>query len=246
MRIVLAASLALVLTGTGSAFAGSHANIASNTCWGAGGTNSASFACNSNSGSNIFYISVVGPLSLPQLTQVNVGFYVQVQPAVLPPWWLVQTSGCRAGAAFVDFAPGNMDGACPDIWGGIPPDVIVTVQNGVGAPSRLRVLGSALIPDGAVTDVEADANTELNVCRLVLTHAKSAGTGSCPGCNVAACFAIGYVELMESGGLGGADVYPGATGNWWVNWNGGFPSGTCQFATPVRNRTWGAVKSLYR
>ena len=72
------------------------------------------------------------------------------------------------------------------------------------------------------------------------------GTGSCSGCSSTACLVFNSVTLKRLPGASVTDILisdPASSANW-AFWQG--TVGVDCAAVPVRNHTWGALKSLYR
>jgi hypothetical protein len=77
----------------------------------------------------------------------------------------------------------------------------------------------------------------------------SAGIPVCAGCGLDACIVLNQVELYQTVGSPGGDIVMLRTEGirQFVTWQGGEIGGNgCPASVPVRNTTWGAIKSNYR
>ncbi len=231
-------------------------------CAGDGYIGDHSFACDVNTGEETIVASVIfrdGPR-----TNVAglVGFIdVTLTSPTLPSWWLVKTGECRSGAVtVVTDALGDSPGCLA--WAGTTPVVAVydIARGGFYDPNQMVIQVATVVPAGS--EVALGANTEYQLFRVRITHAKSAGAGACAGCAVPACIGFGQLELAMLGG--DTETFAGA-GLDAVTWQGAYVSAyptrlhdpptpglhdnflQCTLPpVPARNRTWGTIKSLYR
>ena len=79
--------------------------------------------------------------------------------------------------------------------------------------------------------------------KLSINSAKTVGTGACDGCLDPVCIVLNEIKLTQPVGVGNYRLQNPAL-SYYATWQGGVVSGGCPAATPARNRTWGAVKSL--
>jgi hypothetical protein len=88
---------------------------------------------------------------------------------------------------------------------------------------------------------------------LLIDHQKTVGTASCGGCTSAACLNLISINV-KTADLANHVLLTGPANGFdseWASWQGGggvVVNGIagCDGATPTRQRTWGAIKSLYR
>ena len=242
-----------------------------NVGWGDSPTNGAptthAFACASDAGSSTLVFSLVPATDLVGVTAflldltASVGDGVACDPlpdgsgCVPPPlpayWDLTPGTGCRAGviSASLDFtaAPYANSALVTDPWHGgaallLTPWVVLAKvggSNGYQQPytvGRCQVVGN--LPAGS--SVNLLAGHEYYFATVTIQHAKSA-PGGCEGC----CAAVRIDPLLEialtdhsvaviSQSLSGPALWQGAQG-----------SLACS-SVPVRQRTWGSLKSAYR
>lgn len=211
-------------------------NFGVSTCGPAAG-HSAAFACDRNDGADKYVGSFVAPFAVPKLLGMTAAVLVCFPTNTLPDWWrLYQAGSCRQTSASADFV--SPPGTCVDYW-----------STAGGATGGLvgywpAANGFELWIDGVVDSAQAGPivrGTEYFVFRLTVDHAGSSGAGACAGCDAPGSILFAGLTLHRMGdydiGFGNADRSNVVT------WQGG---GNGCYALPVRNRTWGAIKSLYR
>lgn len=205
-----------------------------------------SFACDVNTGQDLLWISFVPPAGITALTGIETKLELQTEAATLPPWWQFQTGGCRAtvGIALVTSTP-EAPSTCAAPW----------ITNGIGGFGfPLSQPGPGRTPLWMVTAVDVPsygpltAGVEYHHAAIAVKHARTVGTTTCAGCDVGVCIALVNVRLVEDYAV---DPYPV---DLWekldrttVLWQPtGTPPAECFQSVPVKNRTWGSIKSLYR
>lgn len=212
---------------------------------GSAGTNARTFACNTNSGSESLILSFKPANATDAIYQFETSLAIGYQDfSLMPDWWsLVPVTGCRRGSLTASAGFSSAGGACEDPWLGQGfATVTVTPLNIMdGALRRLRVNVVAAVPLSAATPL--DPATEYFAARLTLNHQKTVGTGACAGCAQSMCIAF---NSSTSYTVANPDS-PTRTALWTdfgesVVWNG---TESCERLVPVRNATWGAIKSLY-
>jgi hypothetical protein len=215
----------------------SELSLSWDRCSAAGVSNKA-FICNTNAGADTLVVSYAPPFSLSKVAYAEVYIGVCFQDSSVPPWWQVlSAAGCRSGALTIERA-GSGSG-CSPIWS---PDASVTTQivPGFGTPSNgFRFVPTVTLLDTALArDFVVGQKYEL--LRLAVGHSKSVGAGACTGCAIGAKFELVYVRVFNTTGGGWGEGAFSSTVTWQE------PSTECQLITPVKNRTWGQLKSLYR
>ena len=242
MKKILTLAAALMVFGASASMA-SGLNLNWSNC-SDGGVKSLTFACTSNSGSQTLFASIVLPTAMPQFAATSAIIDVAVDGGAIPAWWQVLAGQCRAGAIGITFDPLNIGGNCLDLWGGNANLSVFQVQPGVNGPDKIRLNSGAAVPAGSELALAADG-TELSICKVTITRAKSTGTGSCAGCANGACIVFNEAKLQQPAGIGDFTVTNAATaGSNFVTWQSGVA--LCPLPTPAQNRTWGAVTNLYR
>jgi hypothetical protein len=235
----LAVTAALLVVGVATASAGGL-NLSWNEC-GTTGVSSKTFACTSNATVGTMYASAVAPQQMDQLNGEESEMQLQTNQAVLSPWWMIQTGGCRQGAVTANF-DFTSNSACLDPWLGAASGGINYVA-GFGGANRAQIRTVAAIAGStAITGTD-----EYYFFKVTLLGIKTVGNGSCAGCLDGACIVFTSLKLTEPLGVGDFTI-TNPLDRQYVTFQagGGSVTGGCPAATPTKNRTWGSVKSLYR
>ena len=237
------ANLALATLATPPTFA-QGINLFWDDCGGLGnGTINKSFACDANSGTPFtMVLSAYPPVEMPQFVAIDATIDALVNGASLPAWWQMGTGQCRANAMTANCEPTTFGTlGCLDIWDGAS---VVTISQVMSAPVawgfRFRI--AAAVPEPSPITVD-EVGEELVVGLVRISRTKTVGATACAGCYVGACFVASQVRLQQSSGIGDVYLTQPAVGNW-VQFNGGTGYYNCY--VPAVNRTWGAIKTLYR
>jgi hypothetical protein len=244
MKTIVALAAALMILGASASVAATGGlNLFWNGC-SDGGVSTQVFACNTNSGlAFTMYASLILPQDMPFFASSTAIIDVTFSSASIPAWWQVLTGQCSANRVSESYDSASFATNCPNIWLGEANLSVFQVQQGVShGPNSIRLNGGAAVPAGSELYHVADG-TELVVCKVSIFRTKTVGTGSCAGCNIGACFVLNECKLYEPGDYGDCTITAPAVSNF-VTWQAGAPS--CPGATPSQNRTWGAVKNLYR
>lgn len=172
---------------------------------------------------------------------------IQHQAATLPDWWrLAKVGDCRSDylSASGDF---TLNAGCSDPWLG---QAVAEVQaynagepRGGGGQVRIKAV-CGVVPALAAT---LDATSVYYGLKLVIQNTRSTGAGVCAGCREGACLVLNSIEVERTARAPGGDLFlatPGPNNANWARWQGGV--GADCALVPVRNVTWGSVKSLYR
>jgi len=220
---------------------------------GAAGPSLRTFACGTNSGSDLLVVSFVPPDGVTQMNGLSAAMQVifpMGTPA--PSWWAI--GGCRPLAALslaVNPAPAGCVSAWPASAAGGTNYTADYYTTGV---SRLQAV--AAVPPG--DEMALDPSTEYLGFRLSLGHAKSTGTGACTGCSTPAVLYLGQLQITQPLGVGDFVLTPQdrADHRYFASWqcdaNLVFDHGTIvgwsfvDCSVGVRPSTWGQIKSLYR
>jgi hypothetical protein len=211
-------------------------------CWADNPQTVQTFACDTNTGS----FSMTASFS-PSYNQAMDNFTarvdVQTDAAALPDWWQIcTTGGCRGGALTATAIVNPPGGNCVYAWPAGQPDAFVSWGSalcccpGTIAPNR----GIALANFGGTPSAVLHPGTEYYAFRLTIDAQKTTGVGACGGCSVPATIVLNEIVLDAFT----IDRLTTPLSNTCLRWQA---AGTtpCS-ATPVRNMTWGAIKSFYR
>ena len=213
------------------------------TACGASGLANKTFACNVNTGAaEMMVASYVAPAGTQGITGMEAVIDLQSSTATLPAWWQFKNAGaCRQTALAVAPNGAACDG---DYWAGqASGGVSAYITPYAAAANRARLLIIYAVPSTLAAPVDADI--EYFAFTASVSHAKTVGSGSCAGCSDPVCIVLNEIKLTQAVGVGDFRIQNAATRNF-VTWQGGVVSGGCPAVVPTQNRTWGAVKSLYR
>jgi hypothetical protein len=218
-------------------------NLYWNDCVGNGGVTNKNFACGSNAGSNAAAGSFILTTGMTDFVAVEIVMDLEAENPVVPDWWVFspQAGACRGSALSITFdfsVFANVNAACTDPFNAVAQGGLA---NYTVTGARARIIGvGAVASEGAQVVVPA---TEYYGFRLSINNTKSTGVGSCAGCNIPVAVVLNSLKAV---GLAAASVEDNFTAaqSQCITWQSAGPA-TC-LATPVQNRTWGQVKSLYR
>lgn len=209
------------------------------------------FACNDNASQKELDVAFTMPQAVDNLIAVEIVVDLQSAGSVLPDWWRLDPDGCRRGnilQASADFVGKT---ACQNLWAGSPDPPVVGVQGYIpteprGQPSQARIkVDGAVLPQNMLSVNETDM---YYAARIIITNEKTVEppAPACAGCDVPVCLVLNSI-LIGRYPVGANDLFlqtPGPNNANWVTWQNG--TGADCTAVPVRNRTWGEIKSLYR
>ncbi len=233
--LLVAGALLVLGAATASAQPGTI-GLAWNDC---AGPTTQTFACNSNAGAPFTLVGSFTPSTeLPEFLGISVDINIQFpNVATVPDWWQHGAGLCRGTTGIAtnfDFTSGPF--TCLDFYvgaaaGGFAYDV------GYGAANRSRLRIQLAVPFENRGFI--DQSAEWYAFKVNLLRAKTTGTGSCVGCMEATNVVLDEIQLFQPPEQNNDPRIsaPSAAGN-----TAGYQAGP----TPVRNATWGQVKSLYR
>ena len=215
-------------------------NLGWNECLGGGGVSNRVSACASNIGFNLLYGSFVPPAGLTKVASFEIVVDLLTQNPGFTPWWGIRGVGsCRIGLQ----VSSDMNGApgCSDYLRGLAGSGTTTFTKGfAGMSDRARIV-TIFVMDSTQA-IPMDPAREYYAVRYTILNVNTVGASACTGCDEPACLVLNSVKLVQSDGLPSV-VLSGPVSNDVATWQGGLP-GNCALV-PVRNRTWGSIKSLY-
>ena len=232
--------VAAMLLVASSAFA-AGVRLSWQTCGGDGLVQNRTFACTSNTGSNIVAASFIVDGTIAQVNgnELVVDLISQSAPA-LPDWWkFINPGSCRLTSISI----AAQDGAnCPDMFAGQASMNIAAYQLDKVVTGSARILCvNAVAVDAIVT---LDPGVEYGIAKWTITNTKTVGSPACAGCLTPVCIVFNSANITTEGGAADTKLGQAANpGENTITWQG--VGADCN-AVPVRNATWGAVKSLYR
>jgi hypothetical protein len=239
--------------------------IAWDRCAADGGADYKQFSCDGNDAApQVMVVSFWLEAALPQFVALDgmVEVYTpQDSPDPgLPDWWQLYNAGsCRQQALTVDADFSAIPpGKCKSAWNG-------PTYGGIGAYTLPQTGRARIIFGFAVATPETlAAHRNYEACRLVIDNGRTSGSDACAGCGRAMCIGLIGVNLYTPGTESvvcpaewGGEYGPPSTVGWNCGYLGLVPSPywpgsgwACLSGpgctTPVRNRTWGQIKALYR
>jgi len=236
------AALAIIAVGF-TPRANAQVFLAWNNCYGTmNASQTLQYACDGSlDGSpRMLVMSYELPASIDSMsTSRGVVEFRSLAPALLPDYWRVHGGGCREGV--ISYAPvyGNVGDPllCANPFAGYQYSWAGGVGVGQG-PDYFRAegaMGTGLIPVVGAKKYTAGV--------LLIDPV----AGDCAGCEQELCIQLVAVEIYFQGSRPFRPLVTlsGPNSTSFVTWQGPAP-GMCFGATPTRNQTWGAVKSLYR
>lgn len=227
-------------------------NFFVNDCGGGVPTTSASNLCSTNTGTAF---KVIGSMlmsagTLQQFSGCESRLDIQTDATGgIEDWW--RADACRPTGFVAAGDVNGIGGSCPTVWDNVTPSG--TTLNAFvepGAPDgRIRFLVSTVIDaaTAATTNLVSDGATEVSVFSLTVLRVNSIGPGACAGCGHAACLVLNEIavrSLLDVPATALRLTDPLTSRH--VSYNGSLTTLVCPSSVPVRMRTWGMVKALYR
>ena len=240
-KILLLCGALLALSASAALAAG--INLSYNDC-GTFGTETRTFACNNNTGTNTTVASYVAPAGVNEFLSVESELEIQSDSATLPDWWKYKNAGtCRIAAltSSADFTAGPFN--CADFWAGGATGSIASYIVGYNGPNRAYC--KLVWAVGASARGPLTADVEYYAYKLSWNNSKSIGLGSCAGCLTGVCVNLRNIKLVQPSVLNDNRLLTNPANRAYVRWQTATDV-ACLGATPARNSTWGSVKALYR
>jgi hypothetical protein len=246
---LLVAFLALFALAPGARAAGG-VSLRWDSCYGDGGVQNKSFACDTNTGSATLVGSFTPGADISQVSGNFIVLDLGFAGATTPQWWWLFFNfvTCRkTSLTFSRTAPG----ACVDWTAGQAVGGISAYNIGVRGPNTARLAAITAVPPNALADLFA--SQEYFSFSLTIDYQKTVGDGSCAGCASPGCLVTQFINLTTPNTATNRTLSGPANGtdSDWATWQRGagvVVGGAvgCPAATPTAKRTWGAVKALYR
>lgn len=235
---LLAVLLLSVIAGQAKA---AGVNLSWDACTSEGGVQNKDFACNTNLGSRTMYGSFILANDQPNFIGAEITIDFHVQSDSLPAWWKFHSaSACRNSALSVSFVFGDdPNESCVDPWAGLG-------SGGIGAysmpaepdadPNTARLKLVAAVP--STNPQQLTAGTEYYCFKVVISSAKTVGSGSCNGCSVPMCILLSRISAVQNN-FTQEDLTQAATSNL-ITWQ------SATECSGTQNVTWGQIRSLLR
>lgn len=246
--------LALALLAAPRQSAGLGCNLRWDHCYGDGGVQNKNFACDSNAGSDALVGSFVAQWGMTDVAAVVCQLDLASASAAWPAWWeFVAVGACRRfDGESLSATPADPSAtACRDWSDGLGfPNLFPSITAGLSGPNTSRFVCVMNVADTQHRTLQA--GIEYFAFKLLITHAKTLGSGACAGCSTPMCITFNEVVLQtRSRATSRYLVGPAEVDSDHTTWQGGAGVGTalgtgCPAATASLRSTWGSVKSLYR
>src|SRR5262245_30455480 len=243
----LLVSLVLLLAPAAHA---STVNLRWDSCWGDGGAQNRSFACDTNTGSQSIVGSFVPFAAVHGVVRVDFSVQIQFATPTVPSWWMFKNPGsCRQASLSVRALPPLAAAQCIDWASSAALGVIASYNISTFTPNLVLLTGASVVSTEAAADVVA--GQEYFAFQLRIDNLKTVGPGACGGCNTGACIYLRSVQLHSADGSNnpflGIGIAPGdQVSDARALWQPANAAPACGFPVPASNRTWGELKALYR
>ena len=262
LLLILGVTMASLIAASAAMAGPSGVNLAWTKCFGEGSpiTNK-NFACASNAGTNLLVCSFTPANGSATVNGNEVVIDILTTSSTAADaatgWWSMKNVGtCRPTSLSVNGSADAGNTVCLDEFAG-------QSTTGIGAWSQTvpvtgwsigagdvanhwRLKIAVAVPGTALAAV--DNTGEYFSVNVSVNNAKSTGVGSCAGCSDPVCIVLNSINLTAGGGANDELIGNAlAAGSNIVTWQGGVGGGTASCAAvPTHNKTWGAIKSLYR
>jgi hypothetical protein len=214
-------------------------NLGWYACYGDGGASLRAFACTTTSGQETIVASWVPAADVAGFSGAELFVNLFTAGSTLPPFWSVACSGSN-GPFAADLTYPSTAAMCMDAWSGLGVGGIAACTVGAFGPTSVQLDLAAGLPAGSEQSLAA--GTEYQLFNIRVSHLRAAGVNACLGCVVPACFDVQELRYTRTSGPEVRLTQRGEqTPIYWQN----AYVGPC-LPIPARNRTWGAIKSLYR
>ena len=250
-KVTLLCGMLLALT-AGVAAAAPGVNIRWNACWGDAGVINKNFVCNTNNQSHLAVGSFEVGAMVSQASGNEIVIDIASAGPALPAWWGFKNAGtCRTTSLGLNAIIAGSAVNCADWASGQAAGGIGAYNIGVAGANTARIVAALAVPASALADIFP--GQEYFSYNMTLNSAKTVGSPSCAGCQTPVCIVFNSVKITTQVPANDRTLSGPAHGgdSDFCTWQGGVgivsPRGQdCGGATPTRNSTWGAVKSLYR
>lgn len=239
----LSTVLLLVLTTTPAHSAG--VNFVWNSCAAEGGAQNKDFACNTNSGSHVLVGSFILGSGVGDFVGLEAKVDISADADSLPAWWQIYGAGnCRAALSTSFSFASDPNEDCLDPWAGQGTGGIgayrmawTVPQVPGGGPATAQVVLVCAVP--STMPQELAASTEYYGFKLIITSAKTLGSGACAGCSTPVCLTLSEIKIVESDNRAHvlSDPIVSSTATWQSPQE-------CPGSFASQSVTWGQIRAL--
>jgi hypothetical protein len=213
----------------------------------------------SDPGPYAIYVSIMGHDEIVQ--GYEVWGVLGTSVGTTPDAWQFEVEGCQGFSRVTidEFPPPEVAAGCP----ALPGAAVVAQVEGFDPGAHfihqpcptcvspyLPTMRRFVLANRYVTPVVTQPGTRYFLARFLFDHgASTAGTSdpgvTCGGFDESICFSL---VPWKTGSVTGLDdtLVPFAIGQGWLTFNDPVNGMGCAPAVPARNRTWGALKAMYR
>lgn len=249
--------LAIAAFSTSPAFADGGLNLSWDDC-GSAGVAAKTFACDTNTGSNLLVASAQIPAAVDSACGFLLTIDVHFPNGIQPDWWKIDSpfsdeqgeQPCRDSLALVtEDVPSS--GMCESFFPPFGPRGSLYELRRLlgygGDRSQIRIEG--YVPYESVRQTPSHS-TEYYLVGIRINHSKTVGLDACPGCVDAACMVLNEVKFIRGNCAGGpfssSEVFVNAPlARNFITWQSeALPN--CVASTFAKRSTWGRLRSLYR
>jgi hypothetical protein len=224
-------------------------NLAWSDCVdGVASTLNRNFACttNSNAVADVAVASFIAPAGMDLFISLETTFeFAQGVAGPVVPWWQWKGTGrCHNGGLSLNNSFGALAACDQGAWSAVASGGVGAMLDDNPSPGRSQGNGVLAVSGSSATALVPDVHYYgLN---FAFSHAKTVGTGACTGCSTPVCFRLKSLKTVQPANSPGGNVEITTEGTRAYVTYQGATEATCILATPTRNKTWGAVKALYR
>lgn len=214
------------------------------SCWSDTPQSLERFTCDTNTLSAQMVVSFQLSADQPEFVGIELALDIKADSDALPDWWqFYNPNACRRTSLTVSADFTNIGAsACADPWYGLAVGGIAAYRTIDTQPATVLPNTASLRVYYAIGDAEyLSADNEYFACRIAINGAHTVGDGACDGCAIHVAM-VGSMRAVQSSG---SFEYLDQKDNGCLEWQGPVAC-VCQICDPVRNVTWGAVKTLYR
>ena len=245
------ATLFLVVHCAVATHASAQVNLAWNNCI-ASATSSVdkAWTCDMNEGTPFRLVgSFIAPTDMSQLVAITMVVDLCGMVGWLPSWWQMGPGQCRDGSLTVASNLPGLSALCAHPFPNGANWSEVSYRVGYGGWNTARIVATLAVD----APVAIQAGGHYYAGAFLMDRARTvigdAGESACAGCQNDVCLVLNSVELYQTEGALPVDRWVmshAATRNM-STWQGG-TVGTppCGFVVSAENRTWGAIKAIYR
>lgn len=221
-------------------------NLAWSACLPEGGLTNRNFGCGTNSGTNVMVASFVLSADQQLCTGIEATVEITASADSLPNWWqFFNSAACRQTALSTAFDFSSDPGtSCTDMRSGQAVGGIgayhtywTSPQVPSGQPNQARVRLAAAVP--STSPLQLVAETEYYAFKLLVSNAKTVGSGSCGGCQTPVCVLLSEINVVQADGQHESMTGPAASNL--VTWQAAM---NCPGGMAQQNLTWGQIRSI--